>query len=62
MLSQLQRQAKDYRWTERDTLGDALLYGVTHQFGVIFEMQFLEDPRSVGTDRRRAEMHAFGDL
>ena len=41
---------------------DALLNGVAHQFGIILEVQFLQNTGAVGTHRGRAEMHAFGDL
>ena len=63
-MSLFQRQAKDY--TENGNceglLSDALLNGVAHQFGIILEMQFLQNAGAVGTHRGRAEMHAFGDL
>jgi hypothetical protein len=63
VMSLFQRQAKDYMENHNcEGLSDALLNGVAHQFGIILEVQFLQNAGAVGTHRGRAEMHAFGDL
>ncbi len=43
-------------------LDDPLLYGAAHDFGVVLEVEFLQNACAVSTDRGRSEMHALGDF